>query len=173
MIPYVAAMVLSVFIGGRRSLSEERRRVEALFYTDPESSISIQSDLEYIGATASNLRTVALRYLSADDPYIVQLNSCRNALDAAITLEDKHDAAAELFGVVEALYTYLDPAQHKMNSTDKSFRNSLYEDFQSAMKRMEENEYNVSAREFNEMLGSSFTGFIADLTGIDEIPIYG
>ena len=169
----IAVMALSILIGGRRSLAAERARVEALFYAAPDNSISIQSDLEYIGATANNLKTVALRYISADDPYIVQLNTLRTTLDHAKTTEEKYDAATELFFVVEALYIHLDPDAFRMNSTDKSFRNSLYEDIRSAMKRMEENEYNEEARAFNEMLGTPLTGAIASFTGIREVPIFG
>ena len=169
----LGAMVLSVFIGGRRSLQAAREEIMEYFYTGSDgSSYSIQDDLEYISATAGNLKTVALRYMDGSDPYIVQLNDSRATLDDAQTPEEKADAANQLFGVVSALYAHLDPAEYRMNSTDKSFRSSLYEDISSAMQRIAENEYNTLAEEFNDMLETKLTGTIAKFTGIGKVPIY-
>ena len=168
----IAAMLLSVFIGGRRSLDAERERIQEYFYTIPDG-YSIQSELDYISATVNNFKTVATRYIEADDAYIVQLNEARAKLSAAETVSDKHEAAGELHAIVTALYGHLDPARFpKMNSTDKSFRQSLYDDIVSAMQRIEENAYNRMADEFNEMLEDVITGTIARFTGITPLPIY-
>ena len=60
-----------------------------------------------------------------------------------------------------------------MNSTDKGFRASLYDDIKSAMQRISHNGYNDAAREFNDILEHFPAKLIADLVGVEPIQLYG
>ena len=163
----VVVILASGLLGCRRSLLSERKSAEDLFY----SGESIQNDLEYIGATAGNLKTIALRYMDADDLLITDLNDARSALTSAKSISEKYEAAQRLFDAVTNVHDALDP--NKMNSTDKSFRASLYDDIKSAMQRISHSDYNDKAREFNELLEHYPAKLIADVVGIEPIQLYG
>ncbi|MBQ8510281.1 MAG: LemA family protein [Clostridia bacterium] len=168
----VVVIVLSCLLGCRRSLLALRQDVEDCFYNGEEGDgFSIQADLEYVGGTASNLKTVALRYISADDPAVVRLTEARNALTAAKDIPGKYAAATELSDAVQVLYDSLDPS--KMTSTDKNYRASLYDDISSAMQRISHNEYNDRAREFNAILDGFPANLIVRIVHIDPIQLYG
>lgn len=165
-------IIISGVLGCRRSLLSIRNSAEDLFYSGENGDgNSIQSDLEYIGATANNLKTIALRYIDADNTMIIELNSARSALTSAKTISEKYQSAQTLFDAVTSLYDFLDP--NEMNSTDRSFRSSLYDDIKSAMQRISHNGYNDSAREFNATLEQFPAKLVADLVGIKEIQLYG
>lgn len=165
-------ILLSGLFGCQKSLLKLQKNAEDFFYSGEDGDgNSIQSDLEYIGATANNLKTIALRYIDADDARIKDLNSARSALTSSKTISDKYSASQTLFDAVTALYDCLDP--NEMNSTDKSFRSSLYDDIKSAMQRISHNSYNDVAREFNSLLKQFPAKAIAELMGIKEIQLYG
>ncbi len=168
----LAVILTSGVLGCRRSLLSLRKAAEDYFYSGENGDgDSIQSDLEYIGATASNFKTIAVRYIDSDDRLISELNSARSALASASTIPEKHAAASELFDAVTALHGALDPKV--MNSTDRSFRSSLYDDINSAMLRISHSGYNDAAREFNSILDSFPASLISGLVGIEPIQLYG
>ncbi len=170
----IVVILLSIVIGGSRSLLAERSRIIDYFYTDSDGDeYSIQHELEWIDAELNYLKTVALHHIKEDDPYLVRLNDARASLNAAKAIPEKYDAATELYSIVTALYEYLDPTAFDMNSTDMSFRSTSYENISFAMKRIAENKYNDYAREFNNMLESGISALIARTVRIDPIPIYG
>ena len=163
----VVVILASGTLGCRRSLLSARKTAEDLFY----SGESIQNDLEYIGATANNLKTIALRYIDADNQLIIDLNETRSALTSSKTISAKYEAAQKLFDAVTALHDSLDP--DKMNSTDKGFRASLYDDIKSAMQRISHNGYNDAAREFNDILEHFPAKLIADIAKVEPLQLYG
>ena len=163
----IAVILASGVLGCRRSLFTARNEVEDCFY----SGESIQNDLEYMSATANNLKTIALRYIDADNLLITDLNDARSALTSEKSISGKYEEAQKLFDAVTALHDALDP--EKMNSTDKSFRASLYDDIKSAMQRISHNSYNDKAREFNELLEHFPAKLIAELVGIGPMQLYG
>lgn len=78
-----AAVLASILLGSHRSLTAERNRVEALFYSGTDSSgYSIATDLSDCLTVAVNLRTVAGRYLDSAALEALQ-GSCRE-LEAAL-----------------------------------------------------------------------------------------
>lgn len=168
----IIAILLSGLLGCRHSLLRERKAAEDYFYNGSDGDgYSIQSDLEYIGATANNLKTVAVRYIDSADPLITALTEARGSLSAAKNISEKYTAASNLFDAVSALHDSLD--ESKMNSTDKGFRSSLYDDIKSAMQRISHNGYNDAARDFNSILEGFPAKFVAKLTGINQIQLYG
>lgn len=168
----VVAILASGLLGCRKSLLSLRKSAEDFFYSGENGDgNSIQSDLEYIGATANNMKTIAVRYIDPGDKLIEDLNESRSALASAKTISEKYEAAQALFDAVTALHDSLDP--NIMNSTDKSFRSSLYDDIKSAMQRISHNGYNDAAREFNETLEHFPAKFISGLVGIKPIQLYG
>lgn len=167
----IIAILLSGLLGGRRSLLKVQKEVEDYFFNGSSGDgYSIQDDLEYIGATANNFKTVAVRYIANDDPLITSLTEARVALTSAKTISDKYLAAANLSDAVSALHDSLAP--DKMNSTDKGFRASLFDDIKSAVQRISHNGYNDAAREFNSLLESFPAKFIAKLVGIGPVQLY-
>lgn len=169
----VAAMVLSAFIGGVRSLAAERSRIEESFYAAvSDAGDSIQGELEWIANTASQFKLIAGRYLDEDDPYLAQLDDQRRQLSDAETAGEKREAVNALYSTVTALYDALDPAVYKMNSIDKSYRTSLYDDISSAMQRIEANAYNAEASEFNALLDDFIPSIIASLAGIQPLELF-
>ncbi len=168
----IAVIIVSGILGCRKSLLSLRKSAEDFFYSGENGDgSSIQSDLEYIGATSNNLKTIAVRYIGADDPLIVNLSDARSALASARSISDKYTAAAELFDAVTVLHDSLDPSV--MNSTDKNFRASLYDDIKSAMQRISHNGYNDAAREFNAVLEGFPAKLVAELVGIEPVQLYG
>lgn len=168
----LAVILTSSVLGCRRSLLSVRNAAEDYFYSGEDGDgNSIQSDLEYMVATASNFKTIAVRYKDSSDQLISELNDARLALASAKTISEKYVAASELFDAVTALHGALDP--NEMNSTDKSFRSSLYDDITSAMQRISHNGYNDAAREFNSLLESFPASFISRFVGIEPIQLYG
>lgn len=167
----IITILLSSLLGGWRSLLKEQKAVEDYFYNGPRGDgYSIQDDLEYIGATSNNFKTVAVRYIANDDPLIIALTEARLALASAKTIPEKYLAAATLSDAVAALHDSLDP--NKMNSTDKGFRASLYDDIKSAMQRISHNGYNDVAREFNQIIETFPAKIIAKFVGIKPAQLY-
>ena len=164
----VAVILASGVLGCRRSLLSVRKTAEDYFYGNENS---IMSDLEYIGATAINLKTIAIRCIDSNDKTITDLIEARKNLNLAETVSEKYVAAQRLFDAVTALHDALDP--DKMNSTDKNFRSSLYDDIRSAMQRISHSDYNDAAREFNALLGHFPAKLVADMAGIEPLPLYG
>lgn len=167
----VAVILASGVLGCRRSLLSVRKTAEDRFYNGDGDGSSIQSDLEYIGATANNLKTIAVRYIDSNDKTITDLTEARAALASTKTISDKYAAAQRLYDAVTALHDALDP--DKMNSTDKNFRSSLYDDIRSAMQRISHSDYNDAAREFNSLLDRFPAKLVADVAGIEPLPLYG
>ena len=168
----VVVILASGMLGCRKSLLSARKTAEDYFYSgEGGDGDSIQSDLEYIGATANNLKTIALRYKDADDQLIIDLNTTRSALTSSKTISAKYEAAQKLFDAVTALHDSLDP--DKMNPTDKGFRASLYDDIKSAMQRISHNGYNDAAREFNDILEHFPAKLIADIAKVEPLQLYG
>lgn len=164
----VAVILASGVLGCRRSLLSVRKTAEDYFYGNENS---IMSDLEYIGATAINLKTIAIRCIDSNDKTITDLIEARKNLNLAETVSEKYVAAQRLFDAVTALHDALDP--DKMNSTDKNFRSSLYDDIRSAMQRISHSDYNDAAREFNSLLEHFPAKLISDVAGIEPLPLYG
>ena len=80
----VIAIVLSVLIGGHRSLSAEASKVEDIFYNGVDGDgIGVNSDLDHRAALAYALVTVAKRYLPADDADIEAVLDACSALENA------------------------------------------------------------------------------------------
>ena len=59
-----------------------------------------------------------------------------------------------------------------MNTTDRGFRASLYEDINSTLDRISHNGYNAAAQKFNNILNAFPAKQIAELIGVDEMPLY-
>ena len=77
----IAAVVLSILLGGRHSLKELASEVDAAFYFGVEKDgYSIASDLEKRGNAAYNLAGIALRYYGEEQPEIQAVEQARDAL---------------------------------------------------------------------------------------------
>jgi len=134
------------------------------------------TDLRYI-LNYSVLLIRQERYQEARDLLVkVQkypmMDDQRRQLSDAETAGEKREAVNALYSTVTALYDALDPAVYKMNSIDKSYRTSLYDDISSAMQRIEANAYNAEASEFNALLDDFIPRIIASLAGIQPLELF-
>ncbi len=164
----LVVIALSSIFGCYRSLLELKDAAEAYF--DVSSNVdlaggSIQRELETICAVTINFKTIASRYLDVSDSRLTTLTLARQSLSEAVGVGEKYIAAMRLREAVDAVNESLEG--YKMNSTDKGFRDSLYDDIQAAYARIERSSYNDAASEFNMAL-TSFPGYY--LVGWMSIP---
>lgn len=171
----VVVILASGTLGCRRSLLSARKNAEDYFYNnlaEDRYNESIQTELSIISGIAINLKNIATpRYIDSNDKVITDLIEARKNLDKTESISEKYTAAQRLFDAVTALYDSLNP--DTMNSTDKGFRASLYDDIKSAMQRISHSDYNDTAREFNSLLEHYPAKFIAEIAKIEPLQLYG
>jgi len=166
----IAVILLSSIFGCRRSLLAERVKVEDYFYNSDGDSYSIQSDIDYISATAGNIKTIAVRYLDSSSELITALSNARSNLVTAETVTEKSIAVNTLYNAAMDVCSEL--SKKKMNSTDSNFRDSLGDDITTAMTRISHSAYNDLVRTFNALLEEFQANIVAEYTDIPPIELY-
>ena len=101
---------------------------------------------------------------------ITAMTDARRALTEVKNIGDKYAAVQEVAARVTEVYNALIPED--MNTTDRGFRASLYEDINSTLDRISHNGYNAAAQKFNDILNAFPAKQIAELIGVDEMPLY-
>lgn len=170
----VVVILASGTLGCRRSLLAARKNAEDYFYNNLAEdgyNESIQNELTRISGYAINLKSIAIRYIDSNDKMITDLIEARKNLDSTELISEKYAAVQRLFDAVTTLHDALDP--DKMNSTDRNFRSSLYDDIRSAMQRISHSDYNDAAREFNSLLEHYPAKFIAKIAKVEPLQLYG
>ena len=161
----VIALVLSILIGGHRSLSAEASKVEDIFYNGVDGDgIGVSSDLEYRAALAYALVTVAKRYLPADDADIEAVLDACSALENAKNPTEKLEANRRLQSACEALYKRLDKVD--LSERDAGYRSNLMTDLNSRNDIISKDGYNQKAGQFNTQLKRFPANIIGRATGI-------
>ena len=170
----IVSIVLSAVLGCGRSLKKERSNVENYFYNGEDGDgYSIQNDIETLCANVNNLKVIALRYTDSVpglEEKITAMTDARRALTEVKNIGDKYAAVQEVAARVTEVYNALIPED--MNTTDRGFRASLYEDINSTLDRISHNGYNAAAQKFNDILNAFPAKQIAELIGVDEMPLY-
>jgi hypothetical protein len=158
----VILVVLSIGFGAYRGWSQERAKVE-------ETYAGLESMLRTRVESAYNVLAVAGRHLSADDPSLQAVASLRDALETAGNpLAVKANSNERLSSTVTELLSHL----AALDSVQRDSRDKWYvESYLPQMMEQSEEKtaganYNSAAREFNQKLNSTFSGFLAKLMGI-------
>ena len=99
MVVLATVIVVSVLFGSHRSLTAERAKVEAMFYSGTDGSgYSIATDLDDCLGITANVITVAERYLDAGD--LEALEGSRRELEASL------DAGTAYYSIGNACAAY-------------------------------------------------------------------
>ena len=158
----VILVVLSVGFGAYRGWSQERAKVE-------ETSAGLESMLRTRVESAYNVLAVASRHLDAGDEALSRVVRDRDALEnASAAMAQRSQANDALTRDVNALLEKLSALPTVQSDSRDSWYVSQY--LPQMMAQSEEKtvgaNYNSAAREFNQKLNSTFSGFLAKLMGI-------
>ena len=157
----VILVVLSVGFGAYRGWSQERAKVE-------ETYAGLESMLRTRVESAYNVLAVAGRHLDSEDENVRRVRQDRDALEGTLGLDQKARANDALTQDAAALLQKLSA----LPSVQGDSRDKMYVDsyLPQMMAQSEEKtagaNYNSAAREFNQKLNSTFSGFLAKLMGI-------
>ncbi|NLM61688.1 MAG: LemA family protein [Clostridiales bacterium] len=161
----VAAIILSVIIGGHRSLSAEAAKVEDIFYNGVAGDgFGVNRELSYRVGLANNMVTVAKRYLPADDPDIKAVLDACSAIEKAKKTTDKVAANRKLQSACSDLYERLGKVD--LNEKDSRYRENLMTDLNSSNDIISRDGYNQKAEQFNTELKRFPANIIGRITGI-------
>lgn len=156
-----AAVAFGTLFGSHRSLNAERKKVEG-------QNSYVTKDLETRAATASNLYTVASRYLPEDGETMQSLRS-----DLDYLAEDPGDvmAYADLVSVARAVFSLLEDVT--LSDQDAKYVANFEAQIESGVDTIARDPYTVAAREFNEQtLGAFPASVLGVLTGVRTLPVY-
>lgn len=161
----VVAIVLSILLGGHRSLSAEASKVEDIFYNGVDGDgLGVNSDLSHRVELAYNMVTIAKRYLPADDVDIKQVIGACSALENSGNPSDKIRANNELQLACVSLYERLEGSD--LSQTDAEYRDDLMTNLYSRNHIISLDGYNQKALEFNISLNRFPANILSRITGI-------
>ncbi|MBQ9265080.1 MAG: hypothetical protein IJ189_12855 [Clostridia bacterium] len=157
----VILMVFSIGFGAYRGWSRERELVN-------ETYAGLENMLQTRVESAYNLLTVASRHLPESDEAVRNVTKDRDTLAGKAALKTKAAANESLSADAALLLQKLSA----LSSVQQDSRDQMYVDSylpqmlaQSEFLTVKAN-YNTAAREFNESLKGSLSGWIARLMGI-------
>ena len=151
----------SVVLGAYRGWTMERSLVD-------ETYAGLEAMLHTRVESAYNLLTVANRHLEGSDPLIKSVARERDVLEGKSSLKEKAAANEQLTADAAALLERL----AALPSVQNDSRDSMYvADYLPQMLSESESlttkaNYNTAAREFNQSLKGSLSGYLARLMGI-------
>ena len=175
--PRVAAVVmavlivLSLFLGGGRSLRSLRGDVEEIFWNGEDGDgICVASDLSKNRDDARNLLTVAREYDLPGD-VLGALEDAVAAADAAgRDMAALHAAGTEISRAVTDVYEAL--GRLSLSERDESYRQDLYHSVMARCDTMRRDAYNVQAQAFNEVLDGFPAGLLASIASVAPAPLF-
>ena len=163
-----AVAVLSVLLGGARSLGRLRSEASDVFFNGTAGDgMGISRELERCAEYAYNMLTVANRYIP-DDEAVKKLESTRGELIDSASIADKSANGRKLIDSAAALYDRLGGA--KLTETDAKYRESLHADIKARSNIILNDGYNREAREFNKKLAAFPANLIKTLRLATELP---
>lgn len=162
----IALIVVSIPVGACVSLARERGEVTEMYYGS-DDEWGLLEDLSWCSSEASNLVTLAGKYLPADDEQIIQVIDARDRLSKANTPGEKAEAFSALTVKVNALYNTLEKTE--METEDADYRDEIIADYNSNADFVSRSDYNTRAAQFNEILRTTPARGLAELVGIGEV----
>lgn len=169
----ILALALAAFglcYGARRGWQHEYEQLQGLYAQEN----GLGSMLSLRSADASNLRVVALRHLPADHPLVAALTAQRDALNqpgAALAQLQAADQALTqaAHDLAQALLT-LDSV--KSSPRDQSYIDSILRELDQLAASGADQRYQAAAQDYNQRLGSTFSGRIAQVLGVQAAQVY-
>lgn len=171
-IALAVCVVFGLLFGTHRTLTGLRAQVETVFVAgEMGDGLSIDRDLTKRAQTASNLVTVAKRYLDGSDPLLNAVQTASQALSDARGPGAKFDANMALTDAFNSLYLALEG--QSLSDEDAKFREKLNTEFLSLEKTIGHDGYNRMADEFNRtVLGAFPASMLGGLTGVRPLELF-
>ena len=169
----VVCALASILLLGGGALRNERYDVLVVFSEGTDTSLSTQHSMDaYLDRAAerANMLCEQAVKLKADDQLIAAVRESADAVLKLSELEVRHQAYAELTPKVEALYTALERDNLESALVDAKL---AYRDFKSAVSLIQNDQYPVLAKRFNEKLMGFPAALIAKLNGVEPLNTFG
>ena len=166
-------IVLSILLGGHRSLQAKRSGVERLFAEGTESEPGIGTRLTNIAKESVNLCSTAKRYYDPQDPAILAVENARAELYEAKTPSEKSAALDRLYAATSELYYKLHDSTPGISEKHKADVVINHTNIQSEMDKIKHNSYNEQVLSFNRILDGFPASLLSKLTGIDDVELFG
>jgi len=167
----IACIVAGLLIGTARPLGRMADEVEALFYYGENGDgYCIRKDLEERAISATNMVTVASRYLDSGNTALTTLRDAINALSAAKTIGDKYDANEALTAAAAGLVAEL--GKLELSEKDAKYISGLRTELQSRNDTISRNGYNAAALDYNSLLERFPTRVLAGVLSIDKMEYF-
>ena len=165
----VVLIVLSIPIGSCISLARERGKVSVMYYGS-ETEWGLLEDLAWCSTEASNMITLACKYLPADDAAVSATQQARDEMNKAERPGEKAAAFSRLTAKVNALGNAL--ANADLTDEDEEYRVQILADYNSNVDFISRNDYNTEVLHFNEILRTSPMSGLAELVGIEPLELF-
>lgn len=164
-------IVLSVLLGGRRSLSALASDVDHAFrYGVEDDGYCIASDLQKRDSAAYNLTVVARRYYESDQPEILAVEQAREALAQADSVSQMAAANRLLDEAMPPLHALLKDT--KLSANDEKYPDRLYDEFCSRGRTIARDGYNQMAEDYNRKLQKFPANLLTRVTGVRPAELF-
>lgn len=170
---FVMAMLIIAgsFMGAGRSLGGLKKAVDAAFYAGVNGSgFSIQRDLDERVISATNLITVARRYLPESDGALQSFVKARDDLAMAKGIREKHDANVKLSSAAADIVSRVE--KEPLSAQDAAYLRSIPVDMQSRNDTISRDGYNDFAARYNETLSRFPANFFSAILSIEKAELF-
>lgn len=165
----VALILVSIPVGSCVSLARERGKVTELYFGS-DDEWGLLDDLAWCSSEASNLVTLAGKYLPEDNEQIAAVRGAVDALGKAQSPGEKADEFSVLTVKVNALGNVL--GELALREEDEKHRDEILADYNANADFITRNDYNTEAARFNEMLRTTPARPLADLIGVGPVELF-
>lgn len=176
-IAMVLLIIASILIGSHNSLTKLSSRAESMFFNGINGDgLCIQSDLDKRLEFSRNLVTVSKGYLSPNDSSIINVETARNQLKKATTINDKYKANKNLDEAMFNLYTTLENQgitenEELLNNFSKN-PTRIYSEFSSYGDTIKHDKYNEYANDFNGALKNFPANILSKVTFVKSLELF-
>lgn len=167
----VLVVLASTYFSARQGIAKEVDSVKQAFLTGTDGSgYSIYTDLQTRASLAHNLRTVALRYLPAEDSRLRDLDAAANRLEGEEHPHAAYEANEALTAAADKVNDALKEAT--LSATDESYRIGIMTDLESYNDTISQSDYNALAREAEEKLSKFPANLLRRITFTGDIEYF-
>lgn len=173
----ISLIIAATLIGSHNSLTKLSNKAESIFYTGVNGDgLCIQSDLDKRFEYARNLITISIAYLSPEDIAIIDVETARNELKKAETINKKYIANNSLEESMFNLYNTLEKQgitqkEELLNNFSKN-PSRIYSEFRSFGDTIKHDKYNDYANDFNIALKNFPANILGKLTFVKSLELF-